>query len=132
MARHLALVVSLVLLLCGRDARDLLFGAGTTRYGGEDVPGLMLDIVRYNAGASSGAPAGGELMQASPWIPRFEQLDAYWLDWGRADAPPPPPLPVRRRHVLAQQIQEQPSQPSLVGLAVRAERHAEPLATPPI
>ena len=67
------------------DLADLLFGRGTARYGGEDVPALALNIVRYNAGASSWTSAGGATMLASPAIPRFKQIEGYWLDWASAD-----------------------------------------------
>jgi galactan endo-1,6-beta-galactosidase len=67
------------------DLADLLFSARSTRYGDRDVPGLALNVVRYNAGGSSTAPAGGAVMQPSPNIPRFKQIEGYWLDWLSAD-----------------------------------------------
>jgi galactan endo-1,6-beta-galactosidase len=67
------------------DLADLLFTVGTTAYGGGDVPGLGLNIVRYNAGGSSWNSIGGGVMQPSPNIPHFKQIEGYWLDWLSTD-----------------------------------------------
>jgi hypothetical protein len=42
---------------------DLLFIAHGTTYGDQQLPGLALNIVRYNAGGSSLAPIGDSVMQ---------------------------------------------------------------------
>jgi galactan endo-1,6-beta-galactosidase len=67
------------------DLADLLFTLGTVRYGDRDLPGLGITVVRYNAGGSSHAPANGGVMQASPNIPPFKQVEGYWLDWNSTD-----------------------------------------------
>jgi galactan endo-1,6-beta-galactosidase len=45
------------------------------------VPGLGLNIVRYNAGASSTFPAGGTAMVRSPNVKDSRLVDAFWLTW---------------------------------------------------
>ena len=63
------------------------------------LPGLGLNIARYNAGASSFQPlADGAKMVASPNIPAWKQMEAYWVaptpngwDWSRDQ---------KQRHVL--------------------------------
>ena len=46
------------------------------------VPGLALTRARYNAGASSTiVAADGSRMVASPNIPTWKQIDAFWVDW---------------------------------------------------
>ena len=53
------------------------------------VPGLMFNIARYNVGASSNtALANGSKMIASPNIPPWKQIEAFWVtptswDWNR-------------------------------------------------
>jgi len=64
---------------------DLLYTLNTTSYNGKNLPGLGLNIVRYNLGASSTARANGSAMAVSPYIPRRKQIDAYWLDWNSSD-----------------------------------------------
>ncbi|WP_285664689.1 glycoside hydrolase [Actinorhabdospora filicis] len=64
---------------------DLFFSRKTVPYGGTNLPGLGLNIVRYNAGGSNWDPAGGETMKVSPNIPRFKQIQGYWRDWNSAD-----------------------------------------------
>jgi galactan endo-1,6-beta-galactosidase len=67
------------------DLADVLFTARSTAYGGEQLPGLGLNIVRYNAGGSSSTPIGASVMQTSPNIPPFKQIEGYWLDWFSSD-----------------------------------------------
>lgn len=64
---------------------DLLFSQKTTTYQGKQYPGLGMNVVRYNAGASASVPANGELMVASPNIRPSRQIDGFWLDWNSAD-----------------------------------------------
>lgn len=66
---------------------------------GAHVPGLGLNIVRYNAGASSDIPAGTDdngnpqYMQTSPslaltsdyWYSATRLIDTYWLTWEGGD-----------------------------------------------
>jgi galactan endo-1,6-beta-galactosidase len=67
------------------DVADLLFTLGGGSWGGQSVPGLGLTVVRYNAGGSSAEAAFGAVMQVSPNIPAFKQIQGYWLDWGSSD-----------------------------------------------
>jgi galactan endo-1,6-beta-galactosidase len=67
------------------DLADALFTTNSVPFGGASLPGLGLNIVRYNAGASSWNSIGGQSMVASPHIPRFKQMEGYWLDWQSSD-----------------------------------------------
>jgi len=58
-------------------ARDQVSVAGS----GQTLPGLGLNIARYNAGACSWNSINGETMVASPNIPRSRQIEGYWLNW---------------------------------------------------
>jgi galactan endo-1,6-beta-galactosidase len=71
------------------DLADLLFTERTVPLLGHDLPGLGLTIARYNLGASTWQPADGHRMVASRNIPRFKQLEGYWLD-SRSDDPDAP------------------------------------------
>ncbi|MDX1963418.1 MAG: glycoside hydrolase [Pirellulales bacterium] len=67
------------------DLANILFTPQTTTLNGQQLPGLNLNIVRYNLGASSNVPANGERMVASPNIPPFKQIQGYWLNWNSTD-----------------------------------------------
>lgn len=71
------------------DVADMLFTRNTVSYGGQQLPGLGLTIVRFNAGACSWNAINGESMVASPNIPRYKQLEGYWLDWNSTDPASP-------------------------------------------
>lgn len=60
---------------------DIFFTLDTTALGSQNLPGLGLNIVRYNAGACSWNTAGGETMVVSPDMIASRQMDGYWLDW---------------------------------------------------
>ncbi|MEN3615432.1 hypothetical protein AAH979_38780 [Plantactinospora sp. ZYX-F-223] len=66
---------------------DLFYTRKAVSYGGRSYPGLGLNIVRYNLGACTsrtiGTPPVG--MVASPNIPRYKQLEGFWLDWYSGD-----------------------------------------------
>ena len=50
------------------------------------MPGLGLNIARYNAGGSSyRSIEGGQSMAVSPHIPHWKQLGAFWEDWASDD-----------------------------------------------
>jgi galactan endo-1,6-beta-galactosidase len=49
------------------------------------VPGLGLNIARFNVGGSSNATAGGDRMQLSPNIPWWKQAHGFQLDWTSND-----------------------------------------------
>jgi hypothetical protein len=67
------------------DLADLFFTTKTVSYNGASLPGLGMNIARYNLGASSWNSVNGESMVASPNIPRFKQLEGFWQDWNNED-----------------------------------------------
>ncbi|MFC8361709.1 beta-1,6-galactanase [Streptomyces griseorubiginosus] len=67
------------------DFADLFFTTKSTTYNGTSLPGLGLNIARYNLGACSWNTVGGESMVASPNIPAFKQIEGYWQDWNNED-----------------------------------------------
>ncbi|MEU4746104.1 glycoside hydrolase, partial [Actinosynnema sp. NPDC023658] len=67
------------------DFADLFFTTRTVTYNGAALPGLGLNIARYNLGASSWNAVNGERMVASPNIPRFKQIEGFWQDWNNED-----------------------------------------------
>jgi len=67
------------------DIADVIFTTKTTTINGEDLPGLGLNIARYNAGGSSWNTYNDSSMVASPNIPDWKQIPGYWLDWGSED-----------------------------------------------
>lgn len=60
------------------DIADLLFTTKSTLLNGETLPGLGLTVARYNAGGCSANAVDGSLMQASPRIPAFKQMQGFW------------------------------------------------------
>ncbi|MFD7659775.1 hypothetical protein ACFV4N_37860 [Actinosynnema sp. NPDC059797] len=64
---------------------DLFFTTKTVTYNGTALPGLGMNIARYNLGASSWNTVNGESMAASPNIPRFKQIEGFWQDWNNED-----------------------------------------------
>lgn len=67
------------------DLADTFFTTKNVTVGGQTLPGLGLNIARYNLGACSWNTYNGEAMVASPNIPRFKQIECYWQDWASAD-----------------------------------------------
>ncbi|WP_328996231.1 hypothetical protein OG394_16420 [Kribbella sp. NBC_01245] len=67
------------------DFADLFFTTKTVSYNGASLPGLGMNIARYNLGACSWNDVGGERMVASPNIPRFKQIEGFWQDWRNED-----------------------------------------------
>ena len=67
------------------DFADLFFTTKTVSYNGASLPGLGMNIARYNLGACSWNAVGSERMVASPNIPRFKQIEGFWQDWGNED-----------------------------------------------
>lgn len=67
------------------DLADLVFTTKATRLHGITLPGLGLNIARYNAGAGSTNAVNGEFMQRSPNLPAFREMAGYWLDGRSAD-----------------------------------------------
>ncbi|KAK2000741.1 endo-beta-1,6-galactanase [Colletotrichum falcatum] len=67
------------------DLADIFFTRNTTAFGGANLPGLGLNIVRHNAGASSWNSVGGESMVVSPNMIPSRQIEGYWVDWYSTD-----------------------------------------------
>ncbi|MFJ9346840.1 beta-1,6-galactanase [Streptomyces sp. NPDC101237] len=67
------------------DFADIFFTTRSTTYGTTSLPGLGLNIARYNLGACSWNSVNGESMVASPNIPAFKQIEGYWQDWTNED-----------------------------------------------
>ena len=67
------------------DLADIVFTTNYTTLNGQSLPGLSMNIARYNAGASSWNSIGGVTMVASPNIPSFKQMHGYRLDWSSTD-----------------------------------------------
>ncbi len=51
----------------------------------QDLPGLGLNIARYNLGAAQWHTVSGASMVASANIPAFKQIEGYWQDWNNED-----------------------------------------------
>jgi len=67
------------------DAAEAMFSLNPEawRLGNDTLPGLGLNIVRYNAGATSTvALANGDKMQVSPNVSPTRLVDTFWLDYG--------------------------------------------------
>jgi galactan endo-1,6-beta-galactosidase len=63
------------------DLADLLFTTRVVTFNGRNLPGLGLNIARYNAGACTSQPIQGQPMQVSPNIPPHRQMQGFWLNW---------------------------------------------------
>ncbi|MFI9171504.1 beta-1,6-galactanase [Streptomyces lincolnensis] len=67
------------------DFADIFFTTKSTSYNGTSLPGLGMNIARYNLGACSWNSVGGQSMAASPNIPAFKQIEGFWQDWNNED-----------------------------------------------
>ncbi|MFF3379603.1 beta-1,6-galactanase [Streptomyces sp. NPDC002680] len=67
------------------DFADLFFTTKSVTYNGTSLPGLGLNIARYNLGACSWNSVNGESMVASANIPSYKQIEGYWQDWNNED-----------------------------------------------
>lgn len=67
------------------DIADFLFTNKFASFQGQSVPGLNLNIVRYNAGACSGSEIDGRKMKVSKIIRKYRQMDGFWLDGKNPD-----------------------------------------------
>ncbi|MGW6734924.1 beta-1,6-galactanase [Streptomyces sp. NPDC055013] len=67
------------------DFADLFFTTNSVTYNGTTLPGLGLNIARYNLGACSWNSVNGETMAESPNIPGFKQIEGFWQDWNNED-----------------------------------------------
>jgi len=68
-----------------KDLADALFTTKEVRINSTPLPGLGLNIVRYNAGACGWREAGGRSMEVSKIIHRYRQMEGFWLDDRSAD-----------------------------------------------
>lgn len=62
------------------DVADILFTTNVVSFEGKQLPGLGLNIVRYNAGACSTQSVDGAVMVVSPKIASSRQIEGFWLD----------------------------------------------------
>lgn len=67
------------------DFADIFFTTKSVLYKGTSLPGLGLNIARYNLGGCSWNSYNGESMAVSPNIPAFKQIEGYWHDWASED-----------------------------------------------
>lgn len=63
------------------DFANVLFTTNTVTLNGAQLPGLGLNIARYNAGASLTNFIQKDHMQVSPNISAARQMPGYWLNW---------------------------------------------------
>jgi galactan endo-1,6-beta-galactosidase len=62
------------------DVSNIFFSYASTTLNGQSIPGLGLNIVRYNAGACSYSTYQGNKMVVSTTIKPWRQMDGFWLD----------------------------------------------------
>jgi galactan endo-1,6-beta-galactosidase len=67
------------------DLADLLYTTRAVTLEGQTLPGLGLNIVRYNAGACSWNEVDRAKMAVSKTILPFRQIEGFWLDGKSAD-----------------------------------------------
>lgn len=73
------------------DIADLVFTMEKVEVAGiagahrEAIPGLGLNIARYNLGASGWRPYRSSSMAESPVIPHWKQIEGLWLDGASSD-----------------------------------------------
>lgn len=67
------------------DVADVIFTTNYTTLNGVSLPGLGLNIARYNAGACSANSVNGQFMQVSPNIHPSRQMEGYWLNGNSTD-----------------------------------------------
>ncbi len=71
------------------DVADVLYTTRTITLHGQPLPGLGLNIVRYNAGACSWNEVDGARMAVSKKFRPFRRMEGFWLD-GKSDNPMSP------------------------------------------
>lgn len=64
---------------------DIFFTKNQVTYRGAAIPGLGFNIVRYNAGATSFEPSGGQRIVQSSGITPARQIDAFWINSADSD-----------------------------------------------
>jgi galactan endo-1,6-beta-galactosidase len=63
------------------DLADIVFTTNYTTLNGQNLPGLGLNIARYNAGACLTNAIDGSVMQVSTNIIPARQMWGYWINW---------------------------------------------------
>jgi galactan endo-1,6-beta-galactosidase len=66
------------------DLADILFALKDTSLDNVILPGLGLNIARYNAGGCSPNSIANTKMRISPNVSTFRQIQGYWLDWSNS------------------------------------------------
>jgi galactan endo-1,6-beta-galactosidase len=67
------------------DLADIVFTTNYTTLNGVNLPGLGMNIARYNAGGCSTNSVNGQSMVASPNIPWWKQIQGFWLNPSSSD-----------------------------------------------
>lgn len=67
------------------DLANIVFTTNYVTLNGVNLPGLGLNIARYNAGGCSANSINGQSMVASPNIPGWKQMQGFWLNPASAD-----------------------------------------------
>lgn len=67
------------------DLADIFFTTKTVNFQGQSLPGLGLNIARYNAGACSWNSYNGSKMVVSPKMIPSRQVEGFWQDWASTD-----------------------------------------------
>jgi galactan endo-1,6-beta-galactosidase len=67
------------------DLADIVFTTNDTPLNGQNLPGLGMNIARYNAGACSTNSNDGSAMEVSSNIPPTHQMEGYWINWFSSD-----------------------------------------------
>jgi galactan endo-1,6-beta-galactosidase len=67
------------------DLADIVFTTNNTLLNGENLPGLGLNIARYNAGACLTNSIDGAVMKVSTNISPTRQMWGYWINWSNSD-----------------------------------------------
>jgi galactan endo-1,6-beta-galactosidase len=62
------------------DVADLLFSRNEVTLEGQVIPGLGLNIARYNAGACSESEVNGKRIALSSNAPPYRLMEGFWLD----------------------------------------------------
>ncbi|KAK3319718.1 glycoside hydrolase superfamily [Cercophora scortea] len=66
------------------DLADIFFSTKTTTLNSVSLPGLGLNIVRYNAGATSSKSVNGTSMVLPSSMVSSRKMQGYWVDWTSA------------------------------------------------
>ncbi|MGH7980513.1 MAG: hypothetical protein ACREE6_14145, partial [Limisphaerales bacterium] len=67
------------------DLANIVFTTNYTTLNGVSLPGLGMNIARYNAGGCGSNSVNGQFMVASPNIPGWRQIQGYWLNPSSSD-----------------------------------------------